>query len=56
MSKAHGSAVDAAIVLIREAMATLDRTPQERLATDGIATVLEDVIRRIEALGGDDGA
>ena len=59
MSKAHGSEADAAISLIREAMATLktlNRTPRERLATDGIATVLEDVIRPIEALGGGDGA
>jgi len=58
MNKARANEVDAAVECIREAMETLktlNRTPQERIATDGIATVLEDVIRRIEVLGGDGG-
>jgi hypothetical protein len=33
----------------------LNRMPQAGITTNGVATVLEDVIRRIEALGGDDG-
>ena len=58
MSGAQANEVDAAVALIREAMETLktlNRTPHGRVSTNGIATVLDDVIRRIEDLGGDDG-
>jgi hypothetical protein len=58
MSEARTTAIDAAGTHIQQAMEkieTLNRTPQDGVATNGIATVLEDVIRRIEGLGGGDG-
>ena len=58
MSEARSKDVDAAVALIRQAMEKiehLNRTPQEGVATNGITVMLQDVIRRIEALDGDEG-
>ena len=51
--------VEAAVALIHQAMEkieNLNRTPQEGVATNGITVMLVDIIRRIEALGDDEGA
>jgi hypothetical protein len=50
--------VEAAVALIHQAMETiehLNRTPREGVATNGITVMLQDIIRRIEALDGDEG-
>jgi hypothetical protein len=38
-----------------ETITQLDGPSRDEVAIDGIAVVLQDVIRRIEALGGDEG-
>lgn len=58
MSETRASEVAAAVALIRpvlEMVKTLPETPQERVSTDGIVVMLNDVIRRIETLGDDEG-
>ena len=58
MSEARSKDVDAAVALIRQAMEkieNLNRTPREGVTTNGITVMLQDVIRRIEALDGDEG-
>jgi hypothetical protein len=58
MSETRANDVDAAVALIRQAMEKikhLDGSPRDGVATNGITVVLHDVIRRIEALGGDEG-
>ena len=56
MSESRANDVDAAVVLIRQAMEKvigLADTPDQRIAANSIETVLDDVIRRIEALSDD---
>jgi hypothetical protein len=58
MSEARTSDVEAAVALIRQVMEMikhLDGPPRDEVTVDGIRVVLQDVIRRIEALGGDEG-
>ena len=58
MGNSRANDVDDAVALIRQAMEkveTLNRTPGEGVTTNGIVVVLNDVIRRIEALGADEG-
>jgi Ni,Fe-hydrogenase III large subunit len=58
MSAARTTEVAAAVALIRQAMEkieNLNRTPREGVATNGITVMLQDIIRRIEALDGDEG-
>ena len=58
MSEARTKDVEAAVALIRQAMETithLDGQPRDEVTVDGIRVVLQDVIRRIEALGDQEG-
>jgi len=58
MSKTQTNDIDAAVTHIRQAIDTikhLDGPSRDEVAVDGIAVVLQDVIRRIEALGDDEG-
>ena len=58
MSETRTKDIDAAVALIREAVDTLehlDGQAHNEVAVDGITTVLQDVIQRIEALGDDEG-
>jgi hypothetical protein len=58
MSETRTDDVEAAVALIHQAMEKiehLNRTPREGVATNGITVMLQDIIRRIEALDGDEG-
>ncbi len=58
VSETRANDVEAAVALVRQAMEkieNLNRTPREGVATDGITVMLEDIIRRIQALDGDEG-
>jgi hypothetical protein len=58
MSEARTKDVDAAVTHIQRAIDTikhLDGPSRDEVAVDDIAVVLQDVIRRIEALGDDEG-
>jgi hypothetical protein len=58
MSEARTNDVEAAVALIRQATEKIEnlyRTPREGVATNGIMVMLQDIIRRIEALDGDEG-
>ena len=58
MSETRANDVEAAVALIHQTMETikhLDGPPGDEVTVDGIRVVLQDVIRRIEALGGDEG-
>jgi hypothetical protein len=57
MSKTRTNDIDAAVTHIQQAIDTikhLDGPSRHEVAVDGIAVVLHDVIRRIEALGDDE--
>jgi hypothetical protein len=50
--------VEAAVALVRQAMEkieNLNRMPREGVTTNGMTVMLQDVIRRIEALDGEAG-
>ena len=58
MGDSRATDVDEAVALIRQAMEkveTLHRTPRDGVITNGIVVVLNDAIRRIEALGDEEG-
>ena len=58
MSAARTREVEAAVALVRQAMEKLkhlDGPPGDEVTVDGIRVVLQDVIRRIEALGDQEG-
>ena len=58
MSAARTKDIDAAVALIRQAVDTikhLDGPSGDEVTVDGITVVLQDVIRRIEALGDAEG-
>jgi hypothetical protein len=58
MSASRANDVEEAVALIQQAIKkveTLNRTPPEGVTTNGIVAVLNDAIRRIEALGGEEG-
>ena len=53
MSTTRATEADKAVALIRQAIETVEhlhRTPPECVTTNGIVTVLNDVVRRIEGL------
>ena len=57
MSKSRTREIDAAVTHIQQAIDTikhLDSPSRHEVAVDGIAVVLQDAIRRIEALGDDE--
>ena len=58
MSESRANDVDEAVALIQQAIEKvehLNRTPREGVTTNGIVSVLNDAVRRIEALGGEEG-
>ncbi len=58
MSESRANDVDEAVALSRQAIAKvahLNRTPREGVTTNGIVSVLNDAVRRTEALGGEEG-
>jgi len=58
VSETRAKDVEAAVVLNRQAIETskhLDGPPGDEVTVDGIRVVLQDVIRRIEALGDQEG-
>ena len=58
MGDSRATDVDEAVALIRQAMEkveTLHRTPRDEVTTNGIVVVPNDAIRRIEALGDEEG-
>ncbi len=57
MSESRAKDVDAVVALIRQAMEKVEHlpeTPQERVSADGLLTVLNDAIRRTEAIRDDE--
>jgi hypothetical protein len=58
VSETRANDVEAAVALVRQAMEKithLDGPPGDEVTVDGIRVVLQDVIRRIEALGDQEG-
>jgi len=58
MSEARAKDIEAAVTHVQQAMELVERlhrTPHEGVTTNGIVEVLSGVVRRIEALGDDDG-